>query len=210
MERVLIAEDHPLFRSALAGAVARVAPDAEIVECSSLAEALTALEVEEAAMVLLDLKMSDSDGFAGLLELRARHPAIPVVVVSASEDPATARHALVLGASGFIPKSADLGLIGIALEAILEGETWSPGDAAGDAIGRASPANLTPAQVRILAAMQRGSLNKQIAHEMGVSEATIKGHITMIFRKMGVTNRTQAVLAARSLTLPPGAQAEHN
>ncbi len=200
MDRIVIADDHPLFRAALAQAVARAMPQAEIEQCSSLATAEAALDRAPASLVLLDLKMTDSDGFAGLLALREAYPATPLVVVSASEEPETIRRALALGAAGFIPKSADLEAMAQALDAILDGETWAPPCGAADAPG-AEQARLTPAQVKILVGLQKGRLNKQIAFDMGVTEATVKAHMTAIFRKLGVQNRTQAVLAAKSMAL---------
>jgi DNA-binding NarL/FixJ family response regulator len=200
VDRIVIADDHPLFREALARAVARAMPDAEIEQCASLAAAESALARESATLVLLDLKMTDSDGFAGLLALRRAYPATPLVVVSASEEPETIRRALALGAAGFIPKSADLEAMGLALAAILNGETWAPpcGD---EVLSAPDHARLTPAQVNILIGLQKGRLNKQIAFDMGVTEATVKAHMTAIFRKLGVQNRTQAVLAAQSIVL---------
>ncbi|WP_260583528.1 response regulator transcription factor [Sphingopyxis sp. PET50] len=201
MQRILIADDHPLFRSALVGAVHRVVPAAKINECASLTEAFDELSISDADLILLDLRLPDADGFDGLLKLRTRHPAIPVVVVSASEDAETIRHSLLLGASGFIPKSAELGLMATALQSVLSGEIWYPERQAPPDETSKGGANLTPMQMRILAAMQDGRLNKQIAYDLGVSEATVKGHITEIFRKMGVANRTQAVLASRQMGL---------
>lgn len=199
MDRIVIADDHPLFRAALAQAVARALPDSSIEQCPSLAAAEAALEREPASLVLLDLKMADSEGFGGLIALREAYPATPLVVVSASEEPEVIRRALALGAAGFIPKSADLDEMAEALETIMSGETWAPPHGAEDVSD--ALARLTPAQVKILVGLQKGRLNKQIAFDMGVTEATVKAHMTAIFRKLGVQNRTQAVLAAKSLVL---------
>lgn len=203
MDRIVVADDHPLFRSALRSALERAAPDCQIAECSTLAEAQQALQDGPADLLLLDLKMPDCQGFAGLAAVRADHPALPVAIVSASEDAATVRQALAFGAAAFIPKSTSLPDMVAALRAILDGENWSP------AIGGDEPsenerrvASLTPSQLRILAGLQNGRLNKQIAHDLGVSEATIKAHLTGVFRKLGVQNRTQAVLAAQALGAP--------
>lgn len=177
--------------------VARAMPGARIAQCATLAGVLAELAADDRAMVLLDLKLPDAEGFSGLLEIEARYPAASVAIVSGLEDACAARNAIVLGASGFIPKSASFDDMVAALHAIRRGETWAP---TAEAPVRSEAVTLTPAQARILAAMQRGILNKQIAYEMGVTEATVKGHITIILRKLGVTNRTQAVLVARRLT----------
>lgn len=201
MDRIVIADDHPLFRAALASAVARAAPQAVLAECAALAEARTLLAAGPTDLLLLDLKLSDCEGFAGLLAVRAEFPAVPVVVVSASEDAATVRSALAFGASGFIPKSAGLPEMVEAIQAVLAGDAWAPPvpDEADGEDMEARIAALTPSQLRILVGLQQGRLNKQIAYDLGVTEATIKAHLTGVFRKLGVQNRTQAVIAAQAL-----------
>jgi DNA-binding NarL/FixJ family response regulator len=202
--RIIIADDHPLFRSALAHAVGRVWPDAAIIEASSAAEARGALEgvgAEGAAdALLLDLHMADSSGLSVLMDLRQDYPALPIVIVSASEEPRVAAAAAQLGAAGFIPKSASLDAIREGLAAVREGDAWFPeaaGAGADDDLARI--ASLTPAQRRILGGIRQGLLNKQIAYELAISEATVKAHITAILRKLGVNSRTQAVLLAAKL-----------
>ncbi len=198
--RIIIADDHPLFRSALAHAVARVWPEAAIIEASSAAEARAALEAGLAEALLLDLHMADSTGLSALMDLRQDFPALPIVIVSASEEPRVAAAAAQLGAAGFIPKSASLDAMREGLAAVKDGDGWFPdtGDArADDDLARI--ASLTPAQRRILAAIRQGLLNKQIAYELAISEATVKAHITAILRKLGVGSRTQAVLLAAKL-----------
>ena len=203
LHRIVVADDHPLFRAALGSALARAAPGATIEETASLAGAREALGAGPVDLLLLDLKLSDSEGFAGLAEVRGDFPAVPVAVVSASEDGATVRRALAYGAAGFIPKSATLQEMVQALEAILAGDTWSPQIPAADEDGsmEARIASLTPSQLKILIGLQQGRLNKQIAYDLGVTEATIKAHLTSVFRKLGVHNRTQAVIAAQALVL---------
>lgn len=204
MDPIVIADDHPLFRAALRAAVERAAPGADILETDSLSGALALLDAREVGLLLLDLKLADSEGFLGLSRVRAEHPAAPVAVVSASEDAATVRRALALGAAGFVPKSAGLEEMVEAFQALLAGDSWAPDlpdDLADEAEQNARLASLTPSQLRILAGLREGRLNKQIAHDLGVSEATIKAHLTVVFRKLGVQNRTQAVLLARSLQL---------
>lgn len=204
MDRIIIADDHPLFRAALKSAVERAVPGAELLEFASLAEVEAALSRQVADLVLLDLKLSDSEGMAGLGLIRASFPTVPVAVVSASEEPATVRGALALGAAGFIPKSASLTDMVAAITAIMAGDSWAPD------VGEADPeeddiyarlASLTPSQMRILEGLKAGRLNKQIAFDLGVTEATIKAHLTSVFRKLGVHNRTQAVILAQSLDI---------
>ena len=199
MDRIVVADDHPLFRAALRSAVDKAAPGAEVVECASLAEARAAMVAGAVDLLLLDLKLSDSEGMAGLAAVRAEQPTVPVAVVSASEDAPVVRRALGLGAAGFIPKSSSLPQMVEAIAAILAGDSWAPDvpEADNDLAGRV--ASLTPSQLRILEGLKAGRLNKQIAFDLGVSEATIKAHLTSVFRKLGVHNRTQAVILAKSL-----------
>jgi DNA-binding NarL/FixJ family response regulator len=199
MDRIVVADDHPLFRAALRSAVDKAAPGAQVVECASLAEAKAAMVAGPVDLLLLDLKLSDSEGMAGLAAVRAEQPTVPVAVVSASEDAPVVRHALGLGAAGFIPKSSSLPQMVEAIAAILAGDSWAPDvpEADDDLAGRV--ASLTPSQLRILEGLKAGRLNKQIAFDLGVSEATIKAHLTSVFRKLGVHNRTQAVILAKSL-----------
>lgn len=199
MDRIVVADDHPLFRAALRSAVDKAASGAEVVECASLAEARAAMVAGPVDLLLLDLKLSDSEGMAGLAAVRAEQPTVPVAVVSASEDAPVVRHALGLGAAGFIPKSSSLPQMVEAIAAILAGDSWAPDvpEAEDDLAGRV--ASLTPSQLRILEGLKAGRLNKQIAFDLGVSEATIKAHLTSVFRKLGVHNRTQAVILAKSL-----------
>jgi DNA-binding NarL/FixJ family response regulator len=200
MDRIVVADDHPLFRAALRSAVEKAAPDAAIEECASLVEVRAALS-QPVDLLLLDLKLSDSEGMAGLAAIRAEHPAAPVAVVSASEDAPVVRHVLGLGAAGFIPKSAALPQMVEAIGAILAGDGWWPelpeDETDDDLAGRVG--SLTPSQLRILEGLKAGRLNKQIAFDLGVSEATIKAHLTSVFRKLGVQNRTQAVILAKQL-----------
>lgn len=155
MDRVVVADDHPLFRAAVASAVARALPGAQIDECDSLAGAREALKTP-ADLVLLDLKLSDCDGFSGLVALRSEFPATPVVVVSASEDVPTIRRALAFGASGFIPKSASLNEMVEALTRVLAGDVAAPvlfdDVPVGDLEKRI--ASLTPSQLKILTGLQ--------------------------------------------------------
>ena len=209
MPTLLIADDHPLFREALKGAVQRVIPGVQLMEADSV-EALYALAEQhpDADLVLMDLNMPGAQGFNALVHLRSLHPQLPIVVVSAREEATVMRRALDHGAFGFIPKSADSDTIGHALGTILDGERWAPAEAHNvpptpneeREVGQRLR-ELTPQQFRVLQMLGVGRLNKQIAYDLGVSEATIKAHVTAILRKLGVTNRTQAVLMAGKLAI---------
>ncbi len=201
-QRIAIVDDHPLFRGALKQALSGSITDATILEAGSLDELGTLLGAdEEIDLVLLDLAMPGVHGLSGLLFLRAQHPEIPVMVVSASEDAVTIRRALEFGASGFVPKSLPVDQIRSAVRQVLDGEVWSPPgiplDSAGDPghtdLARRL-ASLTPQQVRVLMMLGEGLLNKQIAYKLGVSEATIKAHVSAILQKLQVDSRTQAVI----------------
>jgi DNA-binding NarL/FixJ family response regulator len=205
--RLVIADDHPLFRGALREAVARQFPAAELFEAGGFDDLQALLEREaDIDLVLLDLAMPGVRGFSGLMYLRAQYPGVPVVVVSAHEEAATIRHCMDFGASGFIPKTSAADTMRGALAAVLEGRTWTPPDVDLDAgidketkalAGRL--ATLTPQQVRVLMMLSEGLLNKQIAYELGVSEATVKAHVSAILQKLGVESRTQAVIAAAKI-----------
>lgn len=205
--RIIIADDHPLFRNALRQAVMQVVAQSEILECDSIAslEEMLGLE-QDIDLILLDLRMPGANGFSGLVLIRREHPDIPVVVISASDDNAIMQRAIEYGASGFIPKSSDLGQIAAALNAIMEGSLWLPSPVAQNPSTEEHEfaqrlKTLTPQQLRVFMMLTKGLLNKQIASEVNVSEATVRTHMTAIFRKLGVRNRTQAVLAANYLTI---------
>lgn len=205
--RLVIADDHPLFRDALRLTLAQVLSGAEIAEADSFDSLRAQLEaVPETDLVLLDLNMPGMRGFSGLLFLRAQFSAVPVAIISANEDPRVVRSALALGAVGYIPKSATASEIRAALAALLAGEAWLPAALdmrsrapEGDAELAARLGRLTPQQVRVLMMLSEGLPNKQIAHGLGVSEATAKAHVSAILQKLKVDNRTQAVILARRL-----------
>jgi len=209
-ETVIVADDHPLFRTAIREALASGQAQATFLEADSL-DSLQALveQHDEVDLVLLDLHMPGVHGFAGLIYLCKHYPSVPVVIISANEDPATIRRALSHGAAGFIPKSSSIEEIGAAIEAILMGESWTPQQLANDLPGKNESeqelaervSRLTPQQHKVLMLMMQGLLNKQIAHELDVSEATIKAHVTAIMNKLEVSNRTQAVVAAARLNV---------
>jgi DNA-binding NarL/FixJ family response regulator len=205
--RLLIADDHPLMRAALKQAVGLAFEGCALPEAASYDELRAELESGvEPDLILLDLHVPGMSGFIGLMMLRSAHPTIPVVVVSAAEDPATIQRSLDYGASGFVPKSAPIGQVGEAIQAVLDGQVWVP-DGAGIDEAEAAMAervvNLTPQQMRVFAGIAEGKLNKQIAWEMAISEQTVKDHVSVILRKLGASNRTQAILLASQLALKP-------
>ncbi len=204
---LVIADDHPLFRNALRQAVASVLSEVVVDEAGSFDDLTTLLEKSaDIDLVLLDLTMPGISGFSGLIYLRAQYPAIPVVIVSASDDGATIRRSLDFGASGFIPKRFGVDTLRDAIMKVMDGDVWVPADT--DLAAGADPemtklrdrlVTLTPQQVRVLMMLSQGLLNKQIAYELGVSEATIKAHVSAILQKLGVESRTQAVIAAAKI-----------
>jgi DNA-binding NarL/FixJ family response regulator len=204
---LVIADDHPLFRDALRQAVASVVASAKIDEAGTFDELTALLEQDsDVDMVLLDLSMPGISGFSGLIYLRAQYPAIPVVIVSASDDGSTIRRSLDFGASGFIPKRFGVETLRDAIKKVMEGDVWVPADT--DLSSATDPdmarlrdrlVTLTPQQVRVLMMLSEGLLNKQIAYELGVSEATVKAHVSAILQKLGVESRTQAVIVASKI-----------
>ncbi len=209
---ILIADDHPLFRSALHQALSLgLGPDARLVEAESIADLEARLtEKSDWDLVLLDLNMPGAYGFSGLVLLRGQYPQVPVMMVSAQEEAAVVVKSREFGASGFIPKSSSLETIQKAVRTVLDGDVWWPpqvnesisvspeAKAASEGL-----ASLTPQQFRVLTMVCEGLLNKQIAYELSVSEATIKAHVTAIFRKLNVRTRTQAALLLQQLESIP-------
>jgi DNA-binding NarL/FixJ family response regulator len=205
--RLVIADDHPLFRGALREAVSGQFAGADVAEAGTFEDVVAQLDRGgEVDLVLLDLAMPGVRGFSGLMFLRAQYPSVPVVVVSANDDPAVIRRCMDFGASGFIPKTLGVDTMRAAIARVLEGGVWTPPDvdlsgkpdaATAELIGRL--ATLTPQQVRVLMMLSEGLLNKQIAYGLGVSEATVKAHVSAILQKLGVESRTQAVIAAAKI-----------
>jgi DNA-binding NarL/FixJ family response regulator len=212
MTSLLIADDHPLFRAALLMAARESLPDASVNEVADLPAVLAALAAEpDIDLVLLDLTMPGSHGLSGLAALRGQHPGVAVLVVSAHDEPAVVRRVLDHGAAGFIPKSATPAQIGEAIQQVLACGTWLPAALAeavaalpsdpadADLAGRL--ARLTEQQSRVLGLVAEGLLNKQIADRLSIQERTVKAHVTAIFEKLKVRNRTQAGMLLRSLEL---------
>ena len=204
-DTVLIADDHPLFRQALMLAVQRAVPDARIVEAGTLAAAARAVEAAEGLrLILLDLKMPGAVGYSGIALLHAERPDVPILVVSSAEGSAAAEEVRAFGAIGFLRKDSDLGAIEDAIARAIQAQPPTAAPAPEEqpiAAIRETVAGLTPTQLKVLLAVLDGQLNKQIAHSLGMSEATVKAHMTAIMRKLDVRNRTQAALVARSLGL---------
>lgn len=199
----LVADDHPMVRDALSTALGHAFADSTVARAASLDEVQAALErLPDIDAVLLDLDMPGMDGLAGLALLRSQHPTVPIIVVSAARDAAVARRTYDLGASAYVDKSASLEEIAATVRAVLNGEILAPPEAAaGDTFAQRA-AQLTPQQWRVLTLMVHGDQNKQIAYKLGIGEATVKAHVTVILRKLGVRSRTQAVIEARALALP--------
>lgn len=211
---LLLADDHPLFRDALRRVVQQSLPEAAVREADSVPALLDALEQDPSiSLVLLDLGMPGAQGFSALIHLRSQHPTLPVLVVSASEEPALIRRALRHGAAGFVPKSSPPSVMGEALHAVLAGERWVPPGVGDAPLEReeselaARVAELTPQQFRVLGMLCSGLLNKQIAWELKVSEATVKAHMTAVLRKFGAHSRTQVALMAARLGIEPVGEA---
>jgi DNA-binding NarL/FixJ family response regulator len=202
---IVIVDDHPLFRDALKQTLAASFKDLRLSEAGSLEELSAVMDQGGVDLVLLDLTMPGVQGFSGLMYLRAANPQIPVVIVSANENPSVIRRCLEFGASGFIPKSMPVTRIREAIGAILNGEFWVPEEIdLGQSTGRNAKvverlSTLTPQQFRVLMMLGEGLLNKQIAYQLGVSEATVKAHVSAILQKLGVESRTQAVIAVKKI-----------
>jgi len=205
-----VADDHPLFRNAILGVIKTHYPDSLVSQSMNLDDTIRDLEKnDETDLLLLDLHMPGSTDLFGLIMVREKFPSIPVAIISAAEEPSTVSRAMGHGASGYIPKSCSPQQIQLAIGAILDGNRWVPKDFEScltpldneEKDLAAKLATLTPQQYRVLCFLREGWLNKQIGFEMGVTEATIKAHITAIFRKLGISNRTQAAIMLGKLSL---------
>ena len=206
--RFLIVDDHPLFREALQLAIQAAYDDAEIIEASSIAAAQQILASDQPFdLVLLDLTMPGTRGFDGLIELRAALPKQPILVVSAHEDARIIHEAMTCGAAGYISKSVKKRDLSEAIQDVMAGLVVLPKGyepPANDTPTKESDlaarvASLTRQQLRVLQMVRQGMLNKQIAHELGVGETTIKAHVSEIMRKLNVVSRTQAVIEVTRL-----------
>ena len=212
MPSLLIADDHPLFRAALRQAARDAVGDVELLEAGDLAGVLAILEAQpQVDLVLLDLHMPGNHGLAGLAAVRAQHPGVAVIVVSANDDPRVVRRALDHGAAGYLPKSSGLDELRDAIRSVLACEQWLPASLRA-AVARSQSshqdtelaarlASLSPQQFRVLSLVAQGLLNKQIADRLEVQERTVKAHLSAIFERLGVRNRTQAGVVLRELEL---------
>jgi DNA-binding NarL/FixJ family response regulator len=211
MATLLTADDHPLYRDALKGALSVSLQDLKLLEADDLPTTIEVLEQTDIDLLLLDLHMPGSNDLFGLLHILKLYPDLPVAVVSGTEDPLIISKIVGVGALGFIPKTASSAEIGEAIKAILGGDVWLP-ESVSEQIEDIDEefsaladnvASLTPSQYKVLCYMREGLLNKQIGYNLDIAEATVKAHVTAIFRKLGINNRTQAVLIASQLELEP-------
>ncbi len=211
MATLLIADDHPLYRDALRGALSLSLQDLKLLEAEDLPSTIKVLEETDIDLLLLDLHMPGSNDLFGLLHILKLYPDLPVAVVSGTEDANIISKIVGVGALGFIPKTASSDEIAKAIQTILDGDVWLP-EGISDKIEEVdeefskladSVASLTPSQYKVLCYMRDGLLNKQIGYNLDIAEATVKAHVTAIFRKLGINNRTQAVLIASQLELEP-------
>ena len=209
----LIADDHPLFRVALSQACANIlGNDALLLQADNMQQVWPLLRQHpDTHFIFLDLRMPGSDGFTGLSALRTEYPDVPVIMVSAEEDPVIIKQALALGAAAYVPKSAPLELLSEAITAVLNGDSWLPEALVQDVHNARALIDedfakrleqLTPQQFRVLKMIADGLLNKQIAYEMNVQETTVKQHVSAILRKLNVNNRTLAGILFEKLRLP--------
>jgi len=211
MSKYIVADDHPLFRNAICQVLQTLDENSDIVEAQDMASLQIKLaDHPDTDLVLLDLHMPGAHGFSALAYVKGQFPDLPVLVVSANEKPEIMQRAVEFGSKGFLPKSSDIEKIQKAIQSALSGNVWLPEQAT-----ESTPvsedecklmegiASLTPQQYLVLTMLAEGLLNKQIAYELDVTEATIKAHMTAIFRKLGVRSRTQAVLAISKLNLEP-------
>ena len=215
MTTLLIADDHPLYRDALRGALSLSLPALTLSEAGDLTSTVDILNREDIDLLLLDLHMPGSNDLFGLIHIRKLFPDVPVAVVSGTEDTQLISKIMSAGALGFIPKTASSGDIANAVQAILDGDVWLPPNLS-DSVDEIDEefseladnvASLTPSQYKVLCFMRDGLLNKQIGYNLDIAEATVKAHVTAIFKKLGINN--QAVLIASQLELEPPATSDH-
>ena len=213
--KIIVADDHPLFRDAISQILPQIVGDCEIESVESFQQLYALLnENPDVDLVLMDLHMPGNKGFMGLATIKAEFPAVAVVMVSASESSQIVQRALSLGVSGYIPKSAGFEIIKEALNRVLEGEIWLPESIktevelidshSQDAVAKI--ASLTPQQLKVLSMISDGMLNKQIAYELNIQETTIKHHVSAILRKLDVNNRTLAGIMYKELQVEDESQ----
>ena len=213
--KIIVADDHPLFREAMKQVLPQVIDDCEVIDAESFFELERQLtKHQDVDLILMDLHMPGNKGFVGLNLVKAEYPAVAVVMVSATETAQIIHRAFSFGASGYIPKSSPFEVIKQAISQVMLGETWMPDDLKAD-VQVASPAeddlvncisSLTPQQFKVLSMIADGQLNKQIAYELNIQETTVKHHVSSILRKLNVINRTQAGVMFNQLEVADEAQ----
>ena len=212
MSHLLVADDHPLYRMALIQAIRGIMPECVISEAEDQNSVMAQLEKNpETDVVLLDLHMPGCHGLMGLASIRAEHPGVAVIIISAHENPQTIRRALDYGASGYLTKRTGLSDLKSSLNAVLSCQEWLPASikkavsliqlSDQDRTLDQKLASLSPQQFKVLTRVTKGLLNKQIADQLGIQERTVKAHMSAIFEKLDVKNRTQAGVLLRSLEL---------
>jgi DNA-binding NarL/FixJ family response regulator len=211
--KVIIADDHPLFRTALKQAIVECIEDDETLEVDNFHDLLKAVnENDSLEIVFLDLHMPGNDGFTGLTQLQNHFPDIVVIMVSSDDNSETMQKAINFGAAAFIPKSADLATIAKAIDTVLDGGIWLPEHIEFNADQQIDLAHqklakqlsqLTPQQYIVLTQIADGQLNKQIAYDLDIKETTVKKHVSAILLKLEVNNRTLAGLAYQQLIMSP-------
>jgi DNA-binding NarL/FixJ family response regulator len=209
MITLLVADDHPLYRDALRGALSKNINDLTLLEASNLDETVKCLSSQDVDLLLFDLHMPGSSDLFGLIHIRKLFPDLPVAVISGIEDVNIVAKVMQAGALGFVPKTTSAIHLAEAVRTMLDGDLWLPesmpsnvaemDEAFSQLVKQVS--SLTPAQYKVLCLLRDGLLNKQIGYELDIAEATVKAHITAVFKKLGINNRTQAVLIASQLQL---------
>jgi DNA-binding NarL/FixJ family response regulator len=221
--KVLVVDDHALIRTALRGVLGQLDGGLTMLEASDCRSAFDLIEAQpDLDLVLLDLNLPGKHGLAALEELRARHPALPVVVLSSANDRASVMQALDLGAMGYIPKLSSNEVLISALRLVLSGGIYippeilarsgylppaGPATAAAPSMQPGPPARvaadlrLSERETRVLKLLLEGKSNKLICRELDLAESTVKNHVTQILRALNVTSRTQAVIAAAQMGL---------
>lgn len=209
---VIIADDHPLFRTALKQAINECINSPNMLEADNFGELIKAIEAHESLeIVFLDLHMPGNNGFTGLTQLQNHYPDLIVIMVSSDNTPEIMQTAIDFGAAAFIPKSSNLTTISHAIACVLDGDIWLPAQVANSQhqqnqknIALAKQlSQLTPQQYIVLTMIADGQLNKQIAYELNIKETTVKKHVSAILLKLGVNNRTLAGLAYQQLKITP-------
>ena len=208
MLKILLADDHPMFRKAMLFAIRELFPVAATVEVSNHSTLEAAIDDDDFDLALLDLMMPGAHGFSSLVYLRSERPELPVIVVSSNEAPNVSLRAREFGAAAFVPKSSPIDLVSMAIHRVLEGGTWFPeqhlGRSTKDAALADKLTSLTPQQLRVVIRVADGQLNKQIALDLGLSENTVKMHLSAALKKLGCYTRTQAAVLLKSLEVENG------